>query len=210
MKWLNELLDGLLPSPCVACGKVAPLEKGAVCGECLSAVGRQFVRFSAPPSIVEGVALGPYQGILGRLIREAKYNSNALLADQLGLWLGRSISPWVDVDLVVPVSIPTPRRMLRGFDQGYRIGLGVGSEAGIACSDHLRRRWGKSQVGKSGAQRRMLPVSTFSARRSLDGERILLVDDVVTTGATIHAAARTLKRCGASHIWVAAVAYQGA
>ena len=79
MHWLNDLFDGLLPSPCLACGEVVSLEKGAICGDCRAAVARDFVRFSAPPSIVEGVALGPYQGILGRLVREAKYNKNGPL-----------------------------------------------------------------------------------------------------------------------------------
>ena len=132
-----------------------------------------------------------------------------VLADQLGRWLGRSISSWVDVDLAVPISIPMVRRVVRGFDQGHRIGLGVAAETGIACSNHLKRRPGPRQVGKSGTERRKLPISTFSTRGTLNGERILLVDDVVTTGATIHAAARVLKRCGASHIWVATVAHQG-
>ena len=181
-----------------------------MCEACAADVENPFVRFSAPPSIVEGVSLGPYSGILGRLIREAKYQKNLALADHLGRRLGRSISSWVDVDLVVPISIPMVRRMVRGFDQGHRIGLGVAGETGIVCADLLRRRGGQRQVGKSGAERRMLPIRTFSARRSLQGERVLLVDDVVTTGATIHAAARVLKRCGASHIWVAAVAHQTA
>lgn len=181
-----------------------------MCGDCAAGVEKPFVRFSAPPSIVEGVCLGPYSGSLGRLIREAKYQKNVSLADHLGRQLGRSISSWVDVDLVVPISIPMARRLVRGFDQGHRIGLGVSRETGIACADLLRRRRGQTQVGKSGAERRMLPMRTFTARKALQGERILLVDDVVTTGATIHAAARVLKRCGASHIWVAAVAHQGA
>ena len=210
MKWLNHLSDGLLPSSCVLCGALVSAHEGAVCGLCSDGVGQHIVRFAAPPSIVEGVALGPYHGVLGQLIREAKYNKNLSLADQLGRWLGRGISSWVDVDLVVPVSIPMLRRVARGFDQGHRIGLGVSAETGIVCSDHLKRRWGQKQVGKSGPERRKLPLHTFSVRGALDGERILLVDDVVTTGATIDAAARVLKRCGASHIWVAAVACQGA
>ena len=209
MNWLNHLSDGLLPSSCVLCGALVSSQEGPVCGPCSALVGTQLVHFAAPPSIVKGVALGPYQGILGQLIREAKYNKNLQLVDQLGLWLGRSISSWVDVDLVVPISIPMLRRVVRGFDQGHRIGLGVAAETGIVCSDHLKRRWGQRQVGKSGAERRKLPISTFSVRGTLDGERILLVDDVVTTGATIDAAARVLKRCGASHIWVASVAHQG-
>lgn len=209
MNWLNHLSDGLLPSSCVLCGALVSAREGSVCGLCSALVGDQFVRFAAPPSVVEGVSLGPYHGIVGQLIREAKYNKNLPLADQLGRWLGRSISSWVDVDLVVPISIPMVRRVVRGFDQGHRIGLGVAAETGIVCSNHLKRRWGPRQVGKSGAERRKLPLYTFSSRGTLDGERILLVDDVVTTGATIHAAARVLKRCGASHIWVATVAHQG-
>ncbi len=209
MNWLNHLADGLLPSSCVVCGALVNSQEGSICGSCAGSVGSQFVRFAAPPSIVEGVALGPYHGILGQLVREAKYNKNLAVADKLGRWLGRSISSWVDVDLVVPISIPVFRRVVRGFDQGHRIGLGVADETGIVCSDHLKRRWGPRQVGKSGPERRKLPLYTFSTRGSLGGERILLVDDVVTTGATIDAAARVLKRCGASHVWVATVAHQG-
>jgi predicted amidophosphoribosyltransferase len=164
---------------------------------------------TGPPSIIETVSLGPYEGPLGILVREAKYGPNLALIDQLGARLGVALRGHFDVDAIVPVPIPRGRLLRRGFDQGERIGRGVSAATGIPYTPLLKRQAGETQVGKTAAQRRELPIRAISVSDGPLPARVLLVDDVRTTGSTLHAAARALRRRGVPHIWAATLSYQG-
>ena len=201
MTIVGALLEGLAPGLCAVCG--AP-GTARICGTCTRSVA---VRVPAPQGLEECRSLGPYEGALGEAIRRAKYRRDLFLVDALGAWLGRSVADWLAVDAIVPVPVPPHRLLLRGFDQGVRLGRGVAEETGIEMRLALRRRWGERQVGKTASARRKLDHIAFLPRLRLKGARILLVDDVVTTGATMAAAAESLKRCGASHVWGLTVAH---
>jgi len=131
------------------------------------------------------------------------------LIDQLGARLGVALRGHFDVDAIVPVPIPRGRLLRRGFDQGERIGRGVSAATGIPYTPLLKRQAGETQVGKTAAQRRELPIRAISVSDGPLPARVLLVDDVRTTGSTLHAAARALRRRGVPHIWAATLSYQG-
>jgi len=101
--------------------------------------------------------------------------------------------PGVEVVTWAPT---TPARVrARGFDQARLLAGAVARQLGVPCQPLLRRGSGPAQTGQGVAARHAGPA--FSARQSIGGRRVLLVDDVVTTGATVVAAARALKDAGA-------------
>lgn len=209
MRLLDETLNLVLPVQCIVCGHCGVVSAWRVlCAGCAEALPSVVVRVSGPVSVAYSYSLGPYEGPLGVLIREAKYGRNLGVIDRLGRHLGLAITGRVEVDAVVPIPIPTVRRWVRGFDQGERLGLGISAVTGLPMRTVLSRRRGPPQVGKGSSERRKLPVCTMSVSDGVLPDRIVLVDDVRTTGATLHAAARALRRRGVSHICAITLSHQ--
>lgn len=117
-----------------------------------------------------------------------------------------------DADLIVPVPLHYTRLVMRGFNQSAWLAQMIGRMAGRrVCVDALRRkRRTPSQAGLSTRARRRNVTGAFDVRTSrrklVEGRRILLVDDVLTTGATLNACARALKQAGARQIDVLVLA----
>lgn len=206
MSAFSDLLNAVFPTRCAACA--AHSAAGLICEQCLALRAR---RIQAPTGLIECRSLGVYAEGFGDAVRSAKYGRNLYLMDSLGTWLGRSIADWssMNAELVVSVPVPFGRMLVRGFDHGRRLACGVSKVTGVpyvpalTCTDPVR------QVGSSAAVRRQLPRTAFESRLSLDGKRVLLVDDVVTTGTTLSVAAQALKRGGAAMVWGLTVAHRG-
>lgn len=111
-------------------------------------------------------------------------------------------------DCLLPVPLHWSRLMRRGYNQAQRITRVLSAELGVPMDESLlrRRRRGRDQIGQSAAARRANLRGVFEARGSLQGRRIALVDDVMTTGATFDELARVCRRAGAVDIEVWAVA----
>jgi len=198
----------LWPDCCPGC-EAAPRASSALglCGDCVAGVGLDPQVVPLRSSIVRGWVLGPYSGPLGGVVRRAKYRPDPWLSSALGVRVGQAMQSRVFVDAVVPVPMPTVRRMRRGFDQSERMASQVAQILGVPMIRSLRRKPGPPQVGRSALDRRRLGPTSFGVR-FLPPPKVLLVDDVVTTGASVHACARRLRRAGAQAIWVAAATRQ--
>lgn len=110
-----------------------------------------------------------------------------------------------DVDVVTWAPTSDRRRRARGFDQAELVARHVARQLGLPCRRLLERSGAASaQTGRTRVQR--LNAPDFAARPGLDGQRILLIDDVVTTGATMRAAAATLRLAGVRDVALYAVA----
>jgi ComF family protein len=178
------------------------------CGECR---GRR-LGFDA------AVALGPYQGPIRDLCLRLKHHPNGWVAPWLagvlvdarpGLRDESARSPGA---LVVPVPLHWKRRWLRGYNQAGELARGVSARLGLRRADLLRRvKTTEILAGLNRAERAQALRNAFRARGSpdLDGRTVLLVDDVLTTGATCGAAARALKRAGAKRVVAVVVARAG-
>jgi ComF family protein len=119
-------------------------------------------------------------------------------------------------DLVVPVPLHWRRRWRRGYNQAERIARPLARLLGAPCAELLRRRRAtRPQTGLARGERLANPRGAFTLRagpmgrrrcRRLEGGRVLLVDDVVTTGATLRAAAEVLRRAGTREVVALAAA----
>lgn len=147
---------------------------------------------------------GPYGGVLRRLIHLLKYEGMEPLGATLGRRLAEPAGELAPYDVVAPVPLHRSRRLERGFNQAELLGRGLARAAGGRLEPGLlaRRRATQPQAGLTAAERRTNLRGSFYAprREAVRGRKILLIDDVTTTGATLEACARALQRAGAASV----------
>ncbi len=160
------------------------------------------------PFCVEGTrgfdaayCFGAYDGDLRNLIHLFKYARIKSLECPLSRFLISALPREEPFDLVVPVPMHWWRKWNRGFNQAERLARVAARRTGRPHSKCLRRvRRTPAQAGLTVAERRENLVGVFRAHGDVRGRRILLVDDVFTTGATAGACANVLKKAGASSV----------
>lgn len=166
-----------------------------------------------PPAYDRARAVAHYSGAMRTLVHQLKYADRHDARTLLGRWLaeaGREQLPGVDV--IVPVPLSRLRLLQRQFNQAAVLAGELSRQTGIPADPLLlaRIRSTLSQVGMTRDQRRRNVAGAFAVpsrrRPALRGRNVLLIDDVVTTGATVDACARTLKRAGAARVDVLALA----
>ncbi len=154
----------------------------------------------APPGVVP--ALLAYDGAGRALVTALKYRNQRGALRVVGQALARR-APSGGVDAVTWAPTTPARRRARGFDQAELLARSVARELRCPCLPLLRRAPGPPQTGRTRVER--LDGPTFEVRPPVP-RRILLVDDVVTTGATLRAAAAALRQAGAAEVTLLALA----
>jgi ComF family protein len=152
---------------------------------------------------------GSYDGSLRQLIQLLKYGRGATLAAPLTNLLMVALPREQRFDAIVPMPMHWRRRWERGFNQAELLARGIARRTGIPLRKAVRRqRATPPQAGLSSARRRLNMAGAFRVPRadSVQGRRILLIDDVMTTGASAGACAQALKRAGAAYVAVLTVA----
>ena len=148
---------------------------------------------------------GAYDGTLRQLIHLYKYGRMMPLARVFGRAMSRAYPRDQLFDFLVPVPVHWRRRFTRGFDQSLLLALELSRHTAIPVLCALRRtRHTGAQAGLTRRQRRDNVRGCFAVPRpeAVQGRRLLLIDDVLTTGATVNAAAAALKRHGAAGVGV--------
>jgi ComF family protein len=170
-----------------------PLDEHDLCVACREST----VNFDAAYSF------GSYESSLQKLINVFKYGKVETLAGPLSKFLMQALPLDQPFDHVLAMPMHWRKRWVRGFNQAELLAAPVARRYGLKLSDNLRRtRPTKSQAGLNEAQRRNNLQGSFKVVRpeQLAGQRILLIDDVFTTGATLRCAAASLKAAGAAYV----------
>ena len=207
MRFGQGLLELLFPSKCPFCG--ALLGKGAeLCGDCQKKLA--WLEGSAAETKVEFVSRCVSPLIYDQLTRQAMHRYKFEGVFQYKKTLGKFMAQCVQdqfsegFDLITWVPLHRERLAARGYDQAKLLALEVGAHCNIETTvalEKLRRTAAQSGIDKD-EERRANVLDSYRLKNgvSVEGKRILLVDDVVTTGATMAEAARVLRMAAATEI----------
>lgn len=147
-------------------------------------------------------SLGPYRGTLGIAINKMKYRGERWISVSLGRLLAQSLEELMPADLLVPV--PASRKSLgkRGYNQALDLAKEVSLNLNLPFVDILRKedRHEQKTLGQSTRWENLVGSISVTGNLDLQGKRIILIDDVQTTGATLDEAARVLKIEGAKRV----------
>ena len=218
-----DALAGLVyPSLCLGCERRLPsADCVPVCAGCLRALPSppetaaldQIRSREAGLAVARATALWAYDdsGTVRRVQHALKYGGQASLGHPLGDLMGLARGGG-DVDLVVPVPLSRPRFLERGYNQSGALAEGLADAIHVELDAGVlqRPRPTRTQTRLSSSERWDNVAGAFKvpAGSGLDGTRVLLVDDVLTTGATLTAAAQALAGAGA-HVEAAVLAFAG-
>lgn len=223
--WWQQAGDWLLPPRCVGCGRrgheicpqcwedsrplapplcprcSVPSEGGRPCRQCAGRVH--------PTHAI--LARYPFEGAIRSALVALKYGSRTRLAPHLASALEAALTARpIAFDLVVPVPLSIGRLRARGHNQSELLAqaLAMQLDVEVAPSALQRQQETRPQTGLSARERSINVRGAFTAISGayLEGRRVLLVDDVCTTGATLDACAQALRDAGAAGVWAVVVA----
>ncbi|MGE3148877.1 MAG: ComF family protein [Pseudorhodoplanes sp.] len=219
-------LNAALPPLCPACRELIGEDTG-LCADCwakLTPIARPYCErlgipfaydpgpgilsmqaLADPPSYTRARAAVRYDDVARALVHALKYGDRLDLAPLMGRWMARAGAELTgDADGLVPVPLHWRRLWTRRFNQSAALAKAVSGHSGVAViHDALKRAWPtRQQVGLSKTARAENVQGAFRAanRAAIAGRRLVLVDDVLTSGATLEACARALLRAGARQV----------
>ncbi len=224
---LDHFLHLLFPHVCIICGESLRQGELHCCGSCVS----RFDRFSSPPEsgeVLRNTMVSRYGGKfafaqgwclyrfhkanpLQHALHSMKYEGHFTVAEYFGSCLGEWMLSGGSIDgieCIVPVPLHHLKKIERSYNQAEKIAGGIGRAIGKPVRPELlqRHRWTHSQTSLPARQRRKNPEGAFRATGASMPGHVLLVDDIVTTGATMISAAKALQKAGVGRISLAAVA----
>lgn len=213
MNILNHIKELLFPRKCILCKKILSPEETDLCHTCRATVPE----FTKPKRrinfVAQWTAMWYYKGDVRSSIHRFKFNNHRGYADIYARHLALTVQDTKLIDKIDVISwIPTSplRRLTRGYDQSQLLAEALGKELHIPATKTLRRiRNSPPQSAlHNAAQRRANILNAYKAYMSEQyiDKRILLIDDIITTGATASEAAKTLLLNNAKEVYLAAIA----
>lgn len=205
---LDRALDLLFPPVCVGCRRIGRW----ICPRCWRTVPwydtceyldiLQHTPADDPSHHLQRVyAVTEFSGVAREAVHAFKYHRRFAIASLMGMLMADMVVER-DIDLVISVPLHRKRRRRRGYDQAAMLAKHVARSLNVKHEANLIRRvkQTKEQNTLSREERHANVSGAFKVRRSFSGERVLLIDDVYTTGATMHELARVLRNAGAGQV----------
>jgi ComF family protein len=224
----RAVVDGVLPPRCLSCSEIVD-EPDALCGRCWGGItffappwcmlcGLPFPHPMGEDALCGLCARGRpvwdqaravlrYDKNSRRLVLGLKHGDRTHMATAFGRWMHRTGSEVLaGADLLVPVPLHWTRLFQRRYNQAALLAQAVCAAGGpdVAADWLVRRRRTPVQghLGPTARERNVRGAFVMRARRSVVGKRVVIIDDVMTTGATVEECARVLKRAGAASVGV--------
>lgn len=218
----KSIANLFFPACCSVCGRALSEQERFLCAECFDAMPRITERngrmvneellFLGARSVVSAKSMFQYNraSAYANIIKDIKYHNSP----QLGEWLASKFAQeqvakgWFDdIDFIVPIPLHVSKLVKRGYNQSDYIAKGVSEVTSIpVVSAIVASKPHKTQTSQSAESRRLNVCGVFSIGCDVSGKRILLVDDVITTGATISECCDVLRQAGAGDIKVLSLA----
>ncbi|HEU0122890.1 MAG TPA: ComF family protein [Bryobacteraceae bacterium] len=176
-----------------------PLDHHGVCRKCRSGLTGYDYAYS----------FGYYEGPLRKMIHHFKYAGVEVLSGPLGALMVQALPMDLQVDMIVPVPLHWRRRLWRGYNQCELLARPLESRLSVPVVRAIRKtRHTETQATSTPAQRRSNLTGAFvlADQKIVEGKRVLLVDDVLTTGATVTTCSTLLRRGGAKSVTVLTLA----
>jgi ComF family protein len=214
----DALLDLLYPPHCVSCGRagewLCPDCLGAMqrlrepicrqCGHPLTAPGRCAACLEKETHLDATRSIAPHRAPLRQAVHALKYEGLTVLADPLGDLMAEGYAHFgLNAEVIMPVPLHPARERRRGHNQSHLLARALGQRITLPVRNDLLRRARNTpaQVGLSRQERWHNVWGAFSCTSDdLSYRKVLLVDDVMTTGATLQACAAALRQAGATHV----------
>lgn len=221
----TDLFELFFPRYCAGCQNQLHHFENALCLHCLMMLPRASIHqlrenklerlFWGRADVAMATAFlrMSRKGLTHRLVHELKYEGNKEIGQLLGTLFGQELSKievWKTVDLIVPVPLHPKKEQLRGYNQSYEIASGVSESMAVPTTKTAikRKQFTETQTKKSRVERWKNVSDIFEINDSelANKQHILLVDDVITTGATIESCVLALTNNTSIKVSVAALA----
>jgi ComF family protein len=209
---IEHIIGLIAPHTCLGCGK----EGSLLCAECRELPPIQQMRCSQCGRRKCSACLAPaehlyvvtiYDGLAKELIHQLKFGRARAAADAIAVLMHERLPDFAPGTVITFVPTAPKRVRVRGYDQAARIAKRLAALRGLQSAPLLTRVNNDRQVGRDRGVRREQARNAFAANDAAPTpRRVLLIDDVITTGATAQSAAQTLHTAGATHVTVAAFA----
>lgn len=226
MSWLLDIASLVYPRVCNGCGNALYKHERTVCNLCYVNLPRSNYH-TLPGNPVQKIFYGRCEvsgagsfllfqkkGSVQKLLHALKYRSKPEVGHLLGKWYGQDLkktNAYAACEIIIPVPLHNKRLRKRGYNQSELIAKGLSEELNIPVLTGVlvKKQFTETQTFKSREERWQNTLHSFEVTNpsSIAGKKILLVDDVITTGATTEACIYQLNKAACSEISVASIAY---
>lgn len=222
---IRNILNFIYPEKCPFCGRIVTKETGGICYSCrekLPYINEPYCMKCGKPLSDEteeycydckkgehffesGRSLWVHKMPVSKAIYGFKYHDLRCYGEVFGREMGKELEDFIvhtNAQVIVPIPLHRKRYLDRGYNQAKVLAMAIGKRMGIPVEELLiRRKDTDPQKVLNDVERRKNIKGAFAAKRPISYERVLLIDDIYTTGSTLDEAAKVLKKAGVRSVY---------